>query len=157
MNFVAWEPPVKVFSMTLGRPYPPMLDFSIPQKFSPRNGRSHQSPKVSCYMVIGGGGETERDDMRMRNWHTCILYHDNSSHELFTMWKRERKEGEAERERDRDRQRERERWMRQREREIKRAKRTTPVLFYLLLMWLATTWGKLKLVNLIAVFGLDLL
>ena len=28
--------------------------------------------------IIGGGGETERDEMRVRNGHTCILS-DNSS------------------------------------------------------------------------------
>ena len=37
-NFAVLEPATKVFSMKLGVPYPPMIGFSIPQKFSPRNG-----------------------------------------------------------------------------------------------------------------------
>ena len=38
--------PRKFSPRNLGMPYPPMLGFCIPQKFSPRNGRSQRSVKV---------------------------------------------------------------------------------------------------------------
>ena len=41
VNFADLEPPAKVFSMKFGGvPYPPMISFTIPRKFSQRNGHS---------------------------------------------------------------------------------------------------------------------
>ena len=40
INFTVLEPPAKVFRWNLGVPYPPMIGFRIPQKFSPQNDHS---------------------------------------------------------------------------------------------------------------------
>ena len=48
-NFVVLEPPAKVFSLKFGcaiLTYSCTLGFSIPRKFSPRNGHTYQSAKV---------------------------------------------------------------------------------------------------------------
>ena len=45
MNFVVLEPPVKV-PRNLSVLHLPMIDFSIPRKFSPRNDHSYRSAKV---------------------------------------------------------------------------------------------------------------
>ena len=47
-NFAVLEPPAKVFSAIFG----PMIGFSIPWKFSLRNGPSYGSAKVSRYTVL---------------------------------------------------------------------------------------------------------
>ena len=51
MNFAALDPPTKVSSTKFGCAIPTHDRFSILQKFSPRNGPSYRSAKVSRYMV----------------------------------------------------------------------------------------------------------
>ena len=46
INFTVLEPPAKDFRRNLGVPYPPMIGFRIPQKFSLQNDHSYRSMKA---------------------------------------------------------------------------------------------------------------
>ena len=88
-NFVVWNHPWKFCPWNLGMPYPPMTGFSIPRKFSPRNGHllpicesflPQKFPTIQYYMywprfMYYNPQTTSEDTMScdLRTYiHTCI-------------------------------------------------------------------------------------